>query len=340
MVAAIICFFGRKAGLICTIFPALILFTLFYFTQTGNVTDKLWIAIIQRSLYLIGIGGFYLVAPLQLCELLSPTFRNFFAFLPIILCFGANLTFDLLRTLSPAIEIITVIIFILLIGLIFCFVPESPYWLVRQWKQEAAGNVLKKLFVNDYDSETKIRSILKLTADNKKSFCKVFFTKHTLKPIGILLVLIFLLNCAAESTIRFLKQNILLPVTTVEILANLLPTLVGVIVLAVARKCGKRTLLITSAGIICVALIVKAGAKYVELNDIHDEYYNVTSAFDAFSVILYNVGYAVGYQFAVWLLLGELLTARGRELSAALLMIFHTLTRFGVSQFFHYGFGK
>lgn len=338
IVAIISSFFGRKAGLIASTVPVLILFSLFYFTATGS--DKLWLAIAQRSLFLVGIGGFYLVAPIYLCELLSPTMRDFIFYLPVIFSLLANIIFDFCRTWSPTMEIITAIIFTTLVVTTCWLIPESPYWLVRVWKREQAGFSLKKLFGDDFDSETKIKTISQLTRDSKKPFLKIFCSANTMKPIGLLLAMIFLLNCAGESTIRFLTPNILVPATTLEILGNVIPLIVTVFVLFIARRVRKRNLLMTSGSIIFVALTIKAVVKYVDLDDIHGDYYSTITKFDAVSLVMFNIGFAVGYQIIIWVLFGELLVLRGKELSAAMLVIFYTLTRFGVVQFFHYAFGK
>ena len=194
---------------------------------------------------------------------------------------------------------------------------ETPRWLISQGKNLEAGQVLKWLRGNHYDVvneqreiENQIKSEVKL---NFSETIQEFKTSPVYHPLILALLLMFFQQFCGINAIIFNAEDIFVDVTkknpalvsSLSVgLTQVVATFVGVIL---TDLLGRRTLLISGAFIMFVSISV---AGLYEL--LHHHHHDNISAMGISGLIVYNVGFSIGWGALPWLMTSELIPMRVR----------------------------
>ena len=196
-------------------------------------------------------------------------------------------------------------------------IKETPRWLISQGKPSQAGSILLWLRGNSYDIVDEQREIEdQIKSEKTMSVCEIIKelkTRPVYYPLILVLFLMFFQQFSGIYAVIFNAEDIFDGVTTKDSnlissfsvgLTQVVATFVGVIL---TDLLGRRTLLISGAFIMCVSISV---AGLYELLH-HHHHYNI-SAMGISGLIVYNVGFSIGWGALPWLMASELIPLRVR----------------------------
>lgn len=303
-------FLGRKGGILSsvTIFIAAIFITPFFI----NDENALLCVIFVRAFYLIAIGIFYVIATIYISETTHPKIRDQLGLTAVLFKILGTLIFDVTRTCPKLLfgfgigQSLVFLVALLWIG------RESPYWFVSKWKRDDANSTfawLNKELTGEVSDE-KIKQIFRLNRDDKKSYFSHVFHRKSLKPLTIICLLIFYQQFTGESTIRKQTPEILKSVDWTSIFWEITALVFASVAIVLVPIWKKKGLLLVSALVIIVSLVLKSVFTYIENEDENDELYDMTSTWIKVSYVMFNVGYACGWMFIPWLVMGQLLPCK------------------------------
>ena len=196
-------------------------------------------------------------------------------------------------------------------------IKETPQWLISQGKATQAGSTLLWLRGNSYDIvdeqreiEDQIQSEGTMSVREIIKECK---TRSVYHPLILVLFLMFFQQFCGINAIIFNAEDIFVDVTTIDPalvsslsvgLTQVVATFVGVIL---TDLLGRRTLLISGAIIMCVSISL---AGVYEL--LHHNGHHGISAMGISGLIVYNIGFSIGWGALPWLMTSELIPLRVR----------------------------
>lgn len=194
---------------------------------------------------------------------------------------------------------------------------ETPRWLISHGKNLEAGRVLLWLRGSNYDVVSEQREIENQIKSEKKlsisETIEQFKTRPVYHPLILaLFLMVFQQFCGinaivfnAEDTFKGVADDPALISSLAVGLTQVIATFVGVILTDVL---GRRTLLISGAFIMCVS--ITAAGVYEYLHHKHPHY--KISAIGIGGIIVYNIGFSIGWGALPWLLTSEIIPLRVR----------------------------
>ena len=195
---------------------------------------------------------------------------------------------------------------------------ETPRFLISQGKNIEAGRVLQWLRGKHYDVVNEQREIEnQIRSEVKLSFSETiqeFKTRPVYHPLILALLLMFFQQFCGINAIIFNAEDIFRNVTTKDSnlissfsvgLTQVVATFVGVIL---TDLLGRRTLLISGAFIMCVSISVAGLYELLHHKHPHDD----ISAMGISGLVVYNVGFSIGWGALPWLMASELVPMRVR----------------------------
>ena len=206
---------------------------------------------------------------------------------------------------------------------------ETPRWLISQGHNLKAGRVLIWLRGSRYDVVNEQREIEnQIKSEVKLSFSETiqeFKTKPVYHPLILALFLMFFqqfcgINAIvfnAEDTFKGVVKNPALISSLSVGLTQVIATFVGVIL---TDLLGRRTLLISGALIMCVS-ITAAGVYEFEHHKQH--HHDKLSAMGIGGLIVYNIGFSIGWGALPWLMTNELIPLRVRGAGVGIATFFN-----------------
>lgn len=303
-------YFGRKGGILSSV--TTFISAIFIIPFFMNDENALLCTILGRAFYLIAIGIFYIIATIYISEALHPKIRDQFGLVAVLFKLLGTLLFDLTRTDPKLLLALSISQSFLFLMLLLFVGRESPYWFISKWRKDDAEATLlwlnKDMEENELDE--KIKQIFRLNRDDKKSYFSHVCHKKALKPLTIICLLIFYQQFTGESTIRKQTPEILKSVDWQSIFCVIIALIFSSVAILLVPIVKKRGLLLISALVIVISLVVKSVFTYIDNEDENDEYYNTTAAWIKVSYIMFNVGYAIGFMFIPWLVMGQLLPCK------------------------------
>ena len=205
---------------------------------------------------------------------------------------------------------------------------ETPRWLISHGHNLKAGRVLIWLRGSRYDVvneqreiENQIKSEVKLSLSET---IQEFKTKPVYHPLILALFLMFFqqfcgINAIvfnAEDTFKGVVNNPALISSLSVGLTQVIATFVGVILTDVL---GRRTLLISGALIMCVSITAAGVYEFVH----HKHHHYKISALGIGGLIVYNIGFSIGWGALPWLMTNELIPLRVRGAGVGIATFFN-----------------
>ena len=207
---------------------------------------------------------------------------------------------------------------------------ETPRWLISNGHKLKAGKVLLWLRGDRYDVVNEQREIEnQISSEVKLSLSETiqeFKTRPVYHPLILaLFLMLFQQLCGinaiifnAEDTFKNVVDNPALISSLAVGLTQVLATFVGVIL---TDLLGRRTLLISGALIMCVS--ITAAGVYEFLH--HKTGNNKLSALGICGLIVYNIGFSIGWGALPWLMTNELIPLRVRGAGVGIATFFNWL---------------
>ncbi|XP_073957880.1 facilitated trehalose transporter Tret1-like isoform X2 [Choristoneura fumiferana] len=287
----------------------------------------------------VGIGS--LAFPVYLGETIHPEVRGTLGLFPtaignigILICYvaGKYLDWSQLAYLGAALP---VPFFVLML-----MIPETPRWYISNGRTEDARKALIWLRGKNAKIDNEIRDIALSDAetDDKDSTAKELFTKKYMKSICISLGLMAFQQLSGINAVIFYTVQIFrMAGSSVD--ENLSTIIVGIvnfastfIATALIDRCGRKMLLYISSVTMIVTLAVLGTFFYVR--DIRHLDVGTLGWLPLTCLMVYLLGFSMGFGPIPWLMMGEILPAKVRGPAASICTAFNWLCTFAVTKTF------
>lgn len=292
----------------------------------------------------IGQGIAYVICPMYIGEIADKEIRGTLgSFIKLMVTFGelyahAIGPFVSYQWLAYSCLVIPLVFFIS-----FPWMPESPYYLLMQNRQNNAMTSLKRLkrCVSSSQLETDMEQMQKIVVrdlSDRGRFWDLFGTpgnrRAVIVSIGLQLILQFSGICAVESyTQEILEEGDAgLPASMSVILLSMLQLIAGLGAVVLVDKLGRRPLLITTSLLAGIALTI-AGVFYL----VKFQFGVNTIGYGWLlhsSVIFYELIIALGLNPLPYMMLGELFPTNVKGAAVSLANVVSSLLAFIVSKMY------
>ena len=207
---------------------------------------------------------------------------------------------------------------------------ETPRWLISHGQNLKAGRVLIWLRGSRYDVVHEQREIEnQVTSEVKLSFSETiqeFKTRPVYHPLILALFLMFFQQFSginaivfnAEDTFKGVAKDPALVSSLAVGLTQVIATFVGVIL---TDLLGRRTLLISGAFIMCISITAAGVYEYLH----HVKHMDHIAAMGISGLIVYNIGFSIGWGALPWLMTNELIPLRVRGAGVGIATFFNWL---------------
>lgn len=279
-------------------------------------TTHLWHLTVLRFIIGITDGAIYTVLPMYVGEIVEPEMR---VFLSSSICYIYILGTLLINIIGPFLDIFTSSLIVSLFPafhfLTFLYMPESPYYYVKNEKyNEAKKSLMILKGISDVDEELRgLKEVIEMEnkMSNKPKLSDLYKIPSNRKACLIYLILIFINKASGKvpimlhTTTIFQESGSTIDSTLSVIIYNSVELLIVIFVtLFVTKKFGKRLLMIISALGCSLSLFALASyflIKYFNLHLLkHLNWLPITS------LVSYNILFSFGLGFGPMSYLSEL----------------------------------
>ncbi|KAI4480039.1 hypothetical protein M0804_010400 [Polistes exclamans] len=326
-------YLGRRNTILGTAVPFIVAWVLI------GLAQNIPMILAGRAICGFCVGITTLSLPVYLGETIQPEVRGSLGLLPtvfgntgILTCFIAGMYLNwrylaLLGSIFP-------IPFLILMFLI----PETPRWYISKGKTKRARKSLQWLRGKNVDITEELTMIEELHVESEKDMqnglSELLKPSHV-KPILISLGLMFFqqmsgINAVIFYTVQIFKdagstvdENIS---TIIVGIVNFLSTFIAAVVI---DKLGRKMLLYASGISMFITLFTLGSYFYVKMSDADVSNFGWIPLL---SMIIYVIGFSLGFGPIPWLMMGEILPARIRGTAASIATAFNWTCTFVVTK--------
>ncbi|XP_031622593.1 facilitated trehalose transporter Tret1-like [Contarinia nasturtii] len=329
--------FGRKSTIIIASPLATLGWILIATAQRYEVV------IVARFLNGFCVGLCLPSAQIYIGESVDPKIRGILGSLPSIFMslailvsyvIGSLVKWDILAWYCTAMAVV--------FGCILLFMPESPVWLrsknrIKEAERSADWLKLPPPHIPTVDEKTDMEMTQMANDHEKASKKSIYLTRPILMPLCIGLSLLVLQQISGIDSIIFFTVEIFRESgsTINEHLATILVGFVqlvsNIVALFVVDRSGRKPLLMISAVIMCISMSGMGTAFYLKQQG--------SASFGWLpltSLMIYMIGFSVGFGCIPFLLLGELFPAEQRSVLSSIAGSFNLGVMFIVIKTYHY----
>ncbi|KAB0793557.1 hypothetical protein PPYR_04882 [Photinus pyralis] len=299
--------YGLKKSTIALVIPNLL------FTMLVLFASDVYTLCVGRLLSGMATGGISVVGPMYISEIaevsLRGTLGSFFEFLIyfgvvfVAVC-GAYVSYTTLTIILGAVALV--------LGFIFCFLPESPAYLIKKNKREQAKTALLFYRGESFNVENALDEIYERVhkeTGRKVNVMLEFKSKAVVRGLiasvgltvfqqlsgidGVTFYTVYIFQ-AAETELNEYTSAIIL--STVQLLS-------AVVVIFVIEKAGRKIFLYISASGTCICLA--ALAAYFHLKLVGITFFGM-GAIPLASTMVYACAFSAGLGPVLWMVNGEL----------------------------------
>ncbi|KAL3290241.1 hypothetical protein HHI36_023594 [Cryptolaemus montrouzieri] len=327
---------GRKSTLLLSDVFFLVALAVNYFAR------DYYYLYISRALVGVGVGFASLTFPVYLGETIQPEVRGTLGLLPttlgnigILLCFllGNLLEWRELAGIAMLLTIPFLVIFVWII-------PETPRYYVSKDKLEQCRQSLEWLRGKKQDITKEFDELVRSQKEQalKNEGIKDLFTKANMRPLLICLSLMFFQQFSGINAVIFYTTTIFrgsgstlppLLCTTIVGVVNMLSTFIAN---ALIDRLGRKILLYISSGSMAVCL--GSLGLYYYVKDIMKLDVTQFGFVPLASLIVFALGFSLGFGPIPWLMMGEILPAKIRGPAASLATAFNWTSTFVITKTF------
>ncbi|XP_077263174.1 trehalose transporter 1 isoform X2 [Temnothorax americanus] len=332
-------YIGRKKTILATALPFIGAWLLI------GMAENVPMVLAGRAISGFAVGIASLALPVYLGETIQAEVRGTLGLMPtafgntgILLCFIAGMYLDW-RNLALVGAILPLPFLILMF-----VIPETPRWYISKGKTKMSRKSLQWLRGKDADITDELSLIEKMHQeylDSEKSgsqstISELLKSKH-LNPLLISLGLMLFQQMSGINAVIFYTVQIFQDAgSTID--KNLSTIIIGIVnfistfvAAAVIDKLGRKMLLYISAVMMALTLFSLGGFFYVKSLDV-----DVTAFgwLPLVSLIVYVIGFSLGFGPIPWLMMGEILPAQIRGSAASIATSFNWMCTFIVTKTF------
>lgn len=326
-------YFGRRNTILGTALPFIVAWFLI------GLAQNIPMILTGRALCGFCVGIASLSLPVYLGETIQPEVRGSLGLMPtvfgntgILTCFiaGMYLNWRKLALLGASLPLPFLILMFM--------IPETPRWYISKGKTKNARKSLQWLRGKNVDITDELTMIEALHVDSERDtqegLAELLKSNH-IKPILISLGLMFFQQMSGINAVIFYTVQIFKDAgSTVD--ENISTIIVGVvnfistfIAAVVIDKLGRKLLLYISGVSMSIMLFSLGTYFYVKLNGADVEAFGWIPLV---SLIVYVIGFSLGFGPIPWLMMGEILPARIRGTAASIATAFNWTCTFVVTK--------
>lgn len=316
---AVICFpiglimdvLGRRKAMLLLVIPFVIGWFLISFATN--------VAMLMAGRFLTGVGagGFSVAVPAYVSEITEDSIRGSVgSFFFLMVTIGILYAYVVGSYTSVFIFNITCTLIPIIFGLIFFFMPETPYFLVSKGKDAEAKAALRRLRGSSYDIDDELNVLQKtaeLARNNPISFRKAITKKSAIKAVMICYALMFFQQLSGINAVLFNSSSIfgsaassLSPAVSSIIIGSIQVVMTFTSSLVVDRL-GRRILLLFSALVMCICTVILG--VFFFLQDVHGADSSIITSITwlpLVSLSLFIIAFSLGFGPIPWMMAGEL----------------------------------
>ncbi|XP_020293941.1 facilitated trehalose transporter Tret1-like isoform X2 [Pseudomyrmex gracilis] len=329
-------YFGRKTTILATSIPFIAGWL--FITLAQNVP----MILVGRVLCGFGVGIASLTLPVYLGETIQTEVRGTLGLMPtvfgntgILLCFmaGTYLNWRHLALFGASLSIPFMLLMIV--------IPETPRWYISKNKTKRARKALQWLRSKETDITEELMEIEKTHIESERTATqgtiRELFKPNNLKPLLISLGLMLFQQLSGINAVIFYTVQIFQDagstidenISTIIIgIVNFISTFIAAFVI---DRLGRKMLLYISSVSMAITLFALGGFFYVKSLGIDVTF---IGWLPLFSLIVYVIGFSLGFGPIPWLMMGEILPARIRGLAASIATGFNWTSCFIVTKTF------
>ncbi|KAG5314127.1 PREDICTED: facilitated trehalose transporter Tret1-like isoform X1 [Acromyrmex echinatior] len=332
-------YIGRKKTILATAFPFIGAWLLIAMAQ--NIP----MILTGRAICGFAVGVASLALPVYLGETIQAEVRGTLGLMPtvfgnsgILLCFVAGMYLDWrnLALLGASLPLPFLILMFI--------IPETPRWYISKGKTKRSRKSLQWLRGKDTDITDELTMIEKLHQEyldserntSQNLISELMKSKH-FKPLLISLGLMLFQQMSGINAVIFYTVQIFQDAgSTID--ENLSTIIIGIVnfistfvAASVIDKLGRKMLLYISAVLMALTLFSLGGFFYVRSMNV-----DVTAFgwLPLVSLIVYVIGFSLGFGPIPWLMMGEILPAKIRGSAASIATAFNWMCTFIVTKTF------
>jgi facilitated trehalose transporter len=316
---SLIGYLGRRLAISATAIPFLIGWVLI-----ANATDAIMVYA-GRTLVGICVGIGSLAFPVYLGETLQPEVRGALGLLPtafgntgILLAYfvGNYLDWSQLAYFGAALPVPFFLLMLL--------IPETPSWYMSKGRMEDARKSMQWLRGKNINIEKELRDLTRMQVESEHVRGNVFgqlFSKKYIPAIGISLGLMIFQQLSGINAVIFYAEKIF-QMSGSSIDKNLSSIIIGIvnfvstfIATTLIDRLGRKILLYISSISMVVTTVTLGAFCYVKDAgvDVHDYGWLPLA-----SLVIYVLGFSIGFGPIPWLMLGEILPSKIRSTAASI----------------------
>lgn len=296
---------------------------------------------VGRSITGFSVGIASLTLPVYLAETIQPEVRGSLGLLPTALGnIGILISFALGTIFQWQYLALSGIVLSIPFLVMFWFICESPKFLVSKGRADEARSALQWLrgSATNIDKEfNELEKMQKESDDNNESVL-VLFRLNNLKPLGIILGLMFFQQFSGINAVIFYTTKIFKEsgstleetiCTTIVGVVNFVSTFMAALLI---DRLGRKVLLYISSVSMIISLTI-LGAYFYFKNVLNADVHAV-GWLPLVSFVIYVLGFSLGFGPVPWLMMGEILPAKIRGPAASVSTAFNWACTFIVTKTF------
>lgn len=318
---------GRRTTILATAVPFIISWFLI------ALANKAAMVLAGRSIAGFCVGIASLSLPVYLGETVQPEVRGTLGLMPttlgntgILLCFlfGKFMDWDNLAMVGGAIPVPFLICMFL--------IPETPRWYMSKGKPKEARKALQWLRGSKADVSHEMAEVERAATEAEKNASDSsrfgeLFSRANLRPLGITIGLMFFQQMSGINAVIFYATSIFedagstidSSICTIIIgVVNFMSTFVATVLI---DRLGRKILLYMSSVAMTITLSCLGGFFYAR--DVAGVDVSACGWVPLASLVVYVVGFSIGFGPVPWLMMGEILPASIRGTAASLATAFN-----------------
>lgn len=195
----------------------------------------------------------------------------------------------------------------IIFGIIFVFMPESPYYWVSKNQPEKAVSSLKWLRGNDYDFNSELQELQsehEERENQKISFAAAFARKTSVKALIIMLGLMFFQQMSGINAVIFYtgfifdKANTGIQGSLATIIVGVMQVIATFISSIIVDKLGRRILLLISVSVMALCTIILG--VYFYLSDTNPQSMETLGWLPIVAMCVFIVVFSLGFGPIPW----------------------------------------
>ncbi|XP_044764963.1 facilitated trehalose transporter Tret1-like isoform X2 [Coccinella septempunctata] len=329
-------YFGRKWTLLLTDVFLMLAWSVNYFAQ------DYYYLYVSRSLVGVGVGFASLTFPVYLGETIQPEVRGTLGLLPttlgnigILVCFTVGMVLEW-KDLAGIAVLMTLPFLLIFIWII----PETPRWYVSKDKLEDCKKSLEWLRGNKQDITKEFDDLVRNQKEQvlKNEKISDVFTRSNFKPLTICLTLMIFQQFSGINAVIFYTTSIFrASKSTLE--PEICTIIIGVVNVcstfianALIDRLGRKMLLYISS--VSMAVCLGTLGFYYYFKDVTNMDVTDYGFVPLASLIVFALGFSLGFGPIPWLMMGEILPAKIRGPAASIVTAFNWASTFVVTTTF------